>query len=344
MKRFVRTLLIVLLTLVLSWFVVYDLGSISYFAPMEKASDYETSDFYQTVAASRPVRRLCDKVVLVPVDGLSRAEIAEVISQVAFCAPAATGVDLLFGYPQPGTDEELREAIASLPVAVVPDTSAYIYADVPGLRQGGVELEAESRLGTIRRYRSAGSMAGELALASGRAPVAAGGLLEFGFYDFETVYPGEILDSETTLNGAIVLIGTLADVSDMHPTAVGADTPGMLIHATAIASMLAERPVRTPPEWFDWLLAVVLCAAFVHANLRLKEREGGELLMRLLQLGMLLMITAAGTLLYLHLRVNVNFGRPLLMVGTAALSVDVWCGAMALRRYMRNKTRKKEKA
>lgn len=329
-RRFAYITLIVALAYVFSRFVAYDLGSLSYFAPAEKANDYETVDFYQTVANSRPQREYFEGMVLVPVDSLSRAEIAEVISAIAFCEPAVTGLDMVFDYPQPGVDDELRDAIAALPLAVVPDTAAYIYADVAGLRQGIVDLDAESRISIVRSYKTPGTMAGELAavVASGALPAA--GLLEFGTYDFEVVLPEEILESEDLLRGAIVLVGTLKDENDMHPTPVSTDTPGMLIHATAIASMLTDRPVRTSPEWFNWLLAIALCAVFVYFNLLLKQREGGELMMRAIQLAMLVMIIAVGSLVYLRMRLNIDFTRPLLMVGTAALAVDICCGVAVL--------------
>ena len=57
MHKLFKAVGIALLAFVLSWFVAYDFTSLSYFAPLEKASDFIASDFYTLVADSRTVKK-----------------------------------------------------------------------------------------------------------------------------------------------------------------------------------------------------------------------------------------------------------------------------------------------
>ena len=68
----VKSVVITVATLLFSHVLVYDLMSVSFFSPMEKASDFRFSDFYTIVADDRAVSTLDDDIVIVPVDGLTR--------------------------------------------------------------------------------------------------------------------------------------------------------------------------------------------------------------------------------------------------------------------------------
>ena len=62
-KRWFRQLLkavgmLLVVCLLVRW-VRYDISSIAYFAPMEKAADFTVEDFYQLVAEGRSVKQLC---------------------------------------------------------------------------------------------------------------------------------------------------------------------------------------------------------------------------------------------------------------------------------------------
>ena len=130
LKKLLSDIGITILAFALSWLLIYDITQISYFAPLEKASDFETTDFYQIVDDRRSVRPYSDDIVVVGIDDLSRDEIADAIYMISLCSPAAVGIDILFGYQQPD-DQKLVEAISALPNAVVPDTSSYIYSSFP---------------------------------------------------------------------------------------------------------------------------------------------------------------------------------------------------------------------
>ncbi|MDE5881691.1 MAG: hypothetical protein K2H60_08160, partial [Muribaculaceae bacterium] len=63
---------------------------------MEKAADFRFSDFYTLVANHRAEASYEKDIAIVPVDGCTRSQIAEAISNIDFCAPAAVGLDIFF--------------------------------------------------------------------------------------------------------------------------------------------------------------------------------------------------------------------------------------------------------
>lgn len=342
---------------VLSWGVIYDLSSISYLAPMEKASDFTVDDFYQLVADSRQVRRLDDKVVIVAVDGMSRQEIAGVIEAVDFCAPRALGVDLLFNHPQPG-DTLLVGALSSCSVLVAPECLAwtdgaelpavvdgYIYDMVDAPRRGVVNLDVSDRRATVRSFRHVveaddGShdsfvtamarqyMGGEAVMAQHRRDVSE--TIRFDGVDFDVIAGDDVLSREDDIRGKAVLIGTVDDRADMHPTPVDGDMPGVMVHAHALAMVLGDGYVNPTPEWVNWAIAVGLCLFFIVIQLWIGSHEAGNLFVRIFQVSTLLLIVLTGCHLYMRYGISVNFSRPLVMVAFGLMAVDVWVGGVWL--------------
>jgi len=327
---------VVLLAFAVSWFLIYDISSLSYFAPLEKNSDFSATDFYQIVSDDRAVRTLNDDVAIVSVDGLSREEITDALEIISVCDPAAVGVDIYFGFPQPD-DERLVGVLSELPNAVVPDTSAYIYSSCRGLTQGSVYLEAESYRSVIRECRSDGTFAAELArLYRPGLKLPETMHIEYPCMDFDVIHADELLDYPEHIEGKIVLVGAVNDISDLHPTPINDAVPGVIIHAASIATMLSEDRIEDFPAWADWLLAIVLCYIFIVAIRCLKKYDWGDFVMRVIQIIFLLLIIIVGTVIYIDCRVNINFTRPLLMVAAANFAVDLWNGGVGIRTLYRN--------
>lgn len=335
-RSFLSDLVIVLLAFGLSWFFIYDFTSISYFSPLEKSSDFETSDFYQIAEDSKAMRRFCDDVVIVPVDGMSRREIADALALIDYCGPSATGIDILFGYPQPD-DSYLIDILADMDNAVVvPDTSSYIYSSCSNLSEGSVYLEAESRRQTVRDYSSEGTLGAEL-VRHLKPEISLTKLfrIEYAATEFEQIQVDEILDNSELLEGRIVLVGAVEDAADCHLTPIDDAMPGILIHASAIATMLSPDRITMFPEWADWVLAIVLCYVFIVATRWLKRYDWGDFVMRMIQLTFLLLIIFIGSVCYMKYRLCIDFTRPLLMVAAGTLAVDLWNGASGAKQLYR---------
>lgn len=115
-----RGIVVTLLAFLISWIAVYDLMSVSFFSPMEKAADFRFSDFYTLVANDRAVKTLHPSIVIIAVDGCNRREIAATLDDINYCMPAATGLDIAFSEPRDTLDDPLAEAIASFPGIILP--------------------------------------------------------------------------------------------------------------------------------------------------------------------------------------------------------------------------------
>lgn len=338
-----RVPVIVVLAFIMTWVLIYDFGELNKFAPAEKVTDFEIGDFYQMIENAKPVRTLCDDVVLVPIDGLSRRQIASVIDEIILNAPKVIAIDLLWGFPQPETDSLLCEVLDSGVLTIVPDIEEYIYNLIPGLIQGHVEFYNGEASNTVRRLADSESMSAKVAdilrpdsqifnIADNH------GLIHYGHYDFHVLSPEQIEDNSELIKSRAVFVGTLYDPADMHPTPVAAEMSGMLIHATAVATMIdSGNFVKDSPDWFDWVLAILICTLFVFLNLRSQLWIGGQLIMRISQICLLLLIVIGGTFIYEYTGLSINFSRPLLMVGAAALAVDIWCGLESFINHKFNK-------
>lgn len=189
--------------------------------------------FYQMVEQAGSVRTLCDDVVLVPIDGLSRREIASVIDEITLYDPKVIAIDLLWGFPQPETDSLLCDVLDSGILTVVPDTTAYIYNQVPELIEGHVELYTEGASNTVRLLADGESMAAKVArilrpgLSVGKI-ADSHGLIHYGHYDFHILKPEQLALHPEIIKGRAVFIGTLSDAADMHSTPVSAEMSGRL--------------------------------------------------------------------------------------------------------------------
>lgn len=340
--KILRYTVVVLLAFLLSWFIVYDISSISYFSPIEKASDFETTDFYQIVDDGRAERRLDPDVVIVAIDDMSRGEIAEALEYLSYSRPAVVGVDIVFGYPQDG-DERLVEALNDFAVVVVPDTTGYLYNRCVGMKQGSVYLDVESYRSTVRKCRTDGTFAGELVRAyRPDADLPEQMTIEYPGVEYDIIDPSELLDNPELVEGKIALVGAVGDFSDVHPTPVDDARAGILIHAASISTMLSKNRVTEFPEWADWLIATLLCFFFVWATFLFKKYDWGDCVMRVIQITFLLLIIVLGTIAYVDWRLNINFTRPLLMVGLGALAVDLWNGGKGIYDVVLSKIKTKK--
>lgn len=355
MKRYILRLAgMVMMAFGLSFFMIYDLSSVSFLSPMEKAGDFTVSDFYQIVADERDVHTLEHRVVVVGIDGLSRDEIRATIEAVNFCNPRAVGVDLFFNYPQPG-DSLLLQALRESPGLVLPrilpadDGSTdqpYLYDQFPDSLFGVVNLEIRTAQGPVRsfrpfyRTRAEGSVPNFVSLLAQRTSHAAYNRLcerlqpqETIYYsntDFDVLSADEVLQNADLIEGKTVLIGTVADPQDMHRTSIRESMPGVLIHAYALATILQGVYVDRPPVWVGWLIAFALCTLIVALNSWLVHKEVGALVVRIFQFMLLYAIAWTGCQLFANYRIDIDFTRPFLMVSLGLVAVDVWIGVASL--------------
>lgn len=349
----VKATVVTLMALLFSHVVIYDLMSVSFFSPMEKTSDFRFSDFYTIVANERAEKELDSDVVLVGVDGCDRREMARVIDDIDYCAPAAVGLDIAFSLPPDSDDDPLAEALAACNNLVMPvmaddegrivHVSHYDSIVVPSAGFAAVNIQGtRDALATVREFTK-GFVAdgGEtipalpVALVGLANPEAVAALerrkhsveaISYVSREFETLRPDEILDNEEVIRGRIVLVGKLHDAGDLHVTPTDNFTPGLLIHAYTIATILSGDYTRRLTPYETYLLAGVLTMLLVWLNMWLDRTPLRAIWVRLMQLALLYLMIVMGTIAFIRFNVDLNFAYPMLAISLGVAMCDIYDG------------------
>lgn len=356
----IRGIVVTVLAFTISWIAVYDLMSVSFFSPMEKAADFRFSDFYTLVANDRAVKTLHRSIVIVAVDRCNRSEIAEALDDIDYCMPAAVGLDVAFSTPRDIVDDPLARSIASCGRLVMPVVaeagddgtysvihSSYYDRHAPDgvtFAAANIEGEKEARF-TVRSFKPVFSArdGGDIpslayALATTACPEIAGIMkkrgndeeaLKYASREFEIIYPDEILENPDMLAGKIVIVGKVNDAADLHATPVDNFTPGVFIHAHAAATMIDGDFTRRLSAFESWMIAAVACYLVVLLNLRLADSTLGDLTVRILQIAMLYVMIVGGTLAYTHFDIDLDFTNAMLMTSLGVVACDLFNGIFA---------------
>lgn len=348
---------VTVLALLFSHVALYDLTSVSFFSPMEKASDFRFSDFYTLVANDRAVRHLDPDIVIVAADGCKRADIARALTDIDFCDPAAIGIDIVFSPPNDPETDPLIEAFATCRKLVMPvevqeegdgtfsmhHTSWYDSAVYPSGGYGAVNIQGdEDTWSTVREFKgffptSACDtiMSLPLALASLLRPESRHTLavrnnedevISFCSRDFEILYPDEILDNQEIIEGKIVLVGKLHDAGDLHQTPIDNFTPGLLIQAYTTATILSGSFTRRLSETEIYLVATILCFFTAWLNIHLSKSPVGPITVRILQVLLLYLMILIGTHAYVRWNIDLNFAFAILTTTISVAACDIFNG------------------
>lgn len=351
-----KAAVITVMTLLCSRFLVYDLMEVSFFSPMEKASDFRFSDFYTIVADDRAVATLDDDIVIVPVDGLNRREIARTLDDIDFCQPAAVGLDIAFAPPSNPDDDPLAEALADcdhlvMPARITSDPTGHLhlqhvsYYDEIVEPQGGfaaVNIQGDTgKRSTVREF------APGFTTQEGDVPTLAAALvgiarpealcalnardrkdeyIRFASRRFDTVDPEEIIDNPDLVKGKIVLVGKMQNAGDLHVTPLDNFTPGLLIHAHTAATIISGDYIRSLSNAESNATAGIACFIIVWLNMLLIHSPTGPLVVRFVQVGMLYLMIVGGTMAYIHHGLDLNFSFAILAASLGVAACDVYIG------------------
>ena len=331
----------------LSWLLIYDFTSLSYFAPMEKASDFLASDFYNLVAQNRKVKSYDDRIAVVSIDGLSRPEIAETFRAISEGQPKVLAVDVFFEERGDDTDIDLAESLSGLPMVIYPIAASSdeggvisgpsIYNYLDNVEPGVVNLDINSNRNTVRTFKSLfleGDRAEE-SLAYAAAKAFKGGDfddfstsesydIDYNTVEFDTFEASEIINDPDLINSRLVFVGELQNPTDMHATPLENSVPGVMIHACSASTILNDLIIKHVPGWVIGLISALLSIFFIYAQLTLCDSKAGNMLMRWLQAGILLLLIVAGTFLFIDYRISFDLSLPLTMITLGLLACDLW--------------------
>lgn len=358
LPRAVKALVVTLMALVFSHFVVYDLMSVSYFAPMEKASDFTFGDFYTMIANGRPESYLEDGVIIVPVDDCSDAGLAEVIRKVDSIGPAAVGLDICFTGVPCAEDSELAAALSAcrnlvMPVYAVKEegkTKVFhnSYMDTIVDPSGGfaavnIQGDPDSHSSTRKFLREIKTENGDIftlpvALVELARPEMLDALydqrddellIRYASIEVDSITPAELDEFGDIIADRIVLVGKINDHSDMHVTPLGNHTPGLLIQALTVATILSGDYTWTPNKLEQVILGAVLCYIIVLINLLLGDLTVKPLIIRFIQLLILYLMIVGGTLAFIRYNIDLNFSYPILTVTVGVAACEIYTGIFA---------------
>jgi len=347
----VKALIVTVFALLFSHIAIYDLMDVSYFAPMQKASDFRFSDFYTLVASTRH-EKVESGVVVVPVDGCNRREIAGALDDIDFCMPAAVGLDVAFSMPTDTLDDPLAEALASCSNLVMPVTiddggalrhvSYYDGCVNPSGGFASVNIQGGSQQrATVREFcpifkTSEGNVPSmPFALASLVSPDNTAKLLKrnnheeainFTTFDIDTISPGQILDFADAIEGKVVLIGKINNAGDLHATPLDNFTPGIFIHAYTTATILSGDFTKRLSKFEIYFIAFVVCFLIAWLNMRIGNTPLGSFTIRIVQFLLLYLMILLGTWAYVLYNVDLNFAYVMMVTTLCVVACDIYNG------------------
>lgn len=351
MPSVLKALVVTAMALLLSHVAVYDLMDVSFFAPMQKASDFRFSDFYTLVANDRAERVLDDNVVIVSVDGCNRAQIARAIDDIDYCAPAAVGLDVAFNAPSDPASDPLPESLASCENLILPvelnenDDIVYSYYDSivspsAGFACVNIQGDRESR-STVREFCKDFKVNDEslpslpLALVSLANKDAASRLISrkssveainYVSREFLVIPHDSVIDYEADIQGRVVLVGKMLDVADTHSTPIDNFTPGLAIHAYTVATILSGDFTRRLSTFEMYFLAFLLCFFVGWLNIAIGDTPLGSFGVRFVQLLLLYCMILIGTWAFVSYNVDLNFAYMMLTTSLCVVACDIFNG------------------
>ena len=333
--------------------------------------DFNMTDFYCTAADSRPVRALDPDIVIVDIADTDRDDVTDVIRLLSYMNPAVVGLDVTFAEPREN-DESLIDAISACQNVVMAggvsrtsdsperftldDTTYFYNALAPEARLGVVNFPTSRSGKTIRSFRPTFITENSDTLESFATAVTAlyrgekvsamtsesNLRIDFPSRRFTIVPWQEVADRPEKIEGRIVLVGAIGEATDLHPTPIGQETDGVLIHAYAASTLLRGEHYTETGRPFTMTMAFLLSLLLCVLMLTYSSPARGMWL-RVLQIGVLYILIRIGYYLYVDHRFVIDISYPLLMLTFCFFALDIWAGlkhyGKSAATFIRNKSR-----
>lgn len=351
------------IALVLSLFMQCDVSSLSFLNSAERYLDFHSADFYQLVANARHERTLEDQVAIVRIDSLSREEIAQLIDDISLCQPAAIGLDVNFVHTT-DRDTFLQHILSSTPSLVLPMgvereeenesgkwevMNSYLFDSLALSCRGVTNLNIHVPYQVVRTFipyyeTDRGSVPNfAVALAAKAHPESVvrlqeqmqgeqqpGIAIHYGSREYDVFAPAEVLEHPDALTGKVVLVGAIGELADTHITPIDPNMSGVMIHAHTLSTVLHGTYPTSLPRWATVLLGLMLSLLLVAATDLTLDLQAGNLIIRIFQFILLVLLVLLGCWLYLSFRLVVELAYPLTLIALGLFLLDVWNGVLSL--------------
>lgn len=325
-----------------------------------ETSDFTMSDMFIQFADARPVRHLDDRIVIVDIGYAGRAEIADALEVVAVAEPKAVGLDVNFPVPrQEDIDAALLEGILMQKDIVLPvgleqeddgfhiDEKPFFFEDInsPSIHYAVANLPAKSARSSIREFETGFPLADGSVMPSYVTELARTAApreyerlrergrdretIDYASREFTVIPIDEVLDRADELTDKFVLMGSMSDAYDLHATPLNSNISGILIHATALGTLLDGTWYRYVPDAADYAASVVLCFLLAFAAVSLPGRGKG-LVIHAAQLLLLVLVVWFGYTLFIDYRIIVDLSYTFFVVGIGLMVLECFHGVRAV--------------
>lgn len=314
--------------------------------------DFEFSDLYAQVADGRPVRKLEDRVVVVDIGNSNREEIAETLEIISLCEPKQVALDINFEYPGED-DNRLLSVLESLPELILPlgveesgegfqiSDKPFFYGELPNARYGIVNFPTKGSKTAVREFAidfplTDGSRLPSLvvAMAEGIDPESVKklrkaaketGIISYASREIPVIHHDQLEESAEALIGKTVLVGALTEVGDVYRTPLQSNVHGVMIHASALSTILDREEMVKLPDYVDDIIATVICFFIILLAIGMKSKIKGVTI-RLVQVVFAILAVRIGYGMYVDHNIIINFSHTLLMIAFGLFAVDIWSG------------------
>lgn len=356
-----KSIIITLLSLLLSHIVLYDLENIASFVSADKSSDFQISDIYNSMADFRHVSQVSQSVTVVAVDNCTRQDLLDVLELVSEYAPKAIGLDIF--YKSANDSMQVINTLQNIPNLVLP-CKLELANDGQYFRQNYsfvekyvdtdyayINLNANDANDVIRDFTpwiltTDGDTL--LHMASALAKIAAPKqyvtlrernnpieTIQFSSVDIPIITSDEVLTAKDDdyltryITDRVILVGDIQHMNDMHTTPLKGMIPGVLIHAYSLNTILTSLYIDSTPQWFNWLIALLITIAFVFTSFFFKElwSHVANAAIRSMQILLMFSMVIIGAYWYNNHMQYIDFSQVVLMIGFSALASD-FCDAI----------------
>ena len=282
--------------------------------------------------------------------------------------PKVMGLDIMFFEEYDG-DQLLVDAIEACPNLVLPlaldeESSelakSYFYDTISNEHFGVINLDANAINHSVRTHKlvyqcndiERNSFASEMISIAYpdiyqeiNQDEMSSRIISYPSVEFPIIDVEDLMGSpeafRDTIADKIILLGDVTNVSDYHLTPISAGMSGVIIHAHTLDTIISGKDIRTTSKWTNWLLAFIICYAFMCAKFFVsdKSQDLGQLITRILQLVLLYLLFTWGCNIFINKFVYIDFSPVLLMLTIALLVCDLWEGFVYLFNVIFRKSR-----
>lgn len=345
-KTLLKAIACTLIAGLMTFFLVNDITSDALLNLLLGDPDIEVIDFYNRLEAGGNLKSIDNDIVVVNIDTVfDRDELAELITEINALRPKIIGFDVILDdfKSDPG-DSLLIHAICQVPNVVAvqsfddidkcprPD---FVSTEAPEVKRGMGNFTSNSRNGVIRTLSPQFGGDGQYPAFSTKivseiSPSAymelqkreGDELIKFQPKEFYVLEPSEIYNSRDMITNKIVLIGTVEDPLDLHPTALSHTYPGVMLHAHAITMMLNQDYIMSHSETYNLVLGIIFCLLLSVLYLGLGKTQ--NLVLRIVPILWLALILIIGWWAFNSFGLYINAPETMIWAALSLLLLDIW--------------------